>query len=84
MPMEEATPRPDPAAEAELIYPRRAELIRSLGGLPASCDFGPPSPELVHTIVVRHQPNLARTRRPAEAKLAAADHLTPPDSSARP
>jgi hypothetical protein len=32
----------------------------------------------------RHQPNLARTRRPAEAKLAAADHLTPPGSSARP
>src|SRR5487761_2263735 len=44
-------PQPDPAAEAEtyaLHYPRRARLIRRLGGLPSDCDFGPPEPELVY------------------------------------
>jgi hypothetical protein len=29
------------------MYPRRAKLIRSLGGLPDKPDFGPPDPELV-------------------------------------
>ena len=44
----------DPAAEAEtypLLYPRRARLIRRLGGLPSDCDFGPPEPELLQAIV---------------------------------
>jgi hypothetical protein len=51
-------PEPDDAfarlGEAEqyaLIYPRRAALIRSLGGLPDRCDFGPPEPDLVRAIV---------------------------------
>jgi hypothetical protein len=76
IPMEEATPQPDPAAEADqyaLIYPRRAALIRSLGGLPANCDFGPPSPALVHTIVTGTSPTLRALDSPAEAAFAAAD-----------
>ena len=58
----EPTPMPEPEpddafarlGEAEqyaLIYPRRAALIRSLGGLPDRCDFGPPEPDLVRAIV---------------------------------
>jgi hypothetical protein len=53
-PSEEAAPRPDPLAEADqyaIIYPRRVALTRSLGGLPARCDFGLPEPELVQAIV---------------------------------
>ncbi len=32
--------------------------IRALGGLPQPCDFGPPSPELVHAIVTGTSPTL--------------------------
>ncbi len=76
MPMEAAAPQPDPAAEADqyaLIYPRRAALIRSLGGLPATCDFGPPSPELVHSIVTGTSPTLRALDSPNQAEIAAAD-----------
>jgi len=51
----------DIVAEAEqyaLIYPERAARIRALGGLPRPCDFGPPSPELVHAIVTGTSPIL--------------------------
>jgi hypothetical protein len=54
-------PEVDLAAEAEqyaVIHPRRAALIRSLGGLPPRCDFGPPPPELVHAIVTGNTPHL--------------------------
>jgi hypothetical protein len=57
-------------AEAEqyaLIYPRRAALIRSLGGLPARCDFGPPRPELVACIVIGTSPMLRALDVPAAA-----------------
>ncbi|HXA26082.1 MAG TPA: hypothetical protein VNW90_27690 [Acetobacteraceae bacterium] len=60
-PDEEQVPQPDPVAEAEqyaIIYPRRAALIRSLGGLPDRPDFGPPPPELVHAIVTGSTPHL--------------------------
>ena len=40
------------------MYPRRAVLIRARGGLPESCDFGPPRPELVHAIVTGNSPTL--------------------------
>jgi hypothetical protein len=46
------------AEQYALIYPRRAALIRSLGGLPDKCDFGPPSPELVAAIVTGTSPPL--------------------------
>ena len=66
MPMEETAPQPDPATEADqyaLIYPRRAALIRSLGGLPAQLRFRTaltrPGARHRH----RRQPNLARTRQ---------------------
>ena len=48
-------------SEADLyaiMYPRRAASIRALGGLPQPCDFGPPSPELVHAIVTGTSPTL--------------------------
>jgi hypothetical protein len=67
---EELEPQPDPVAEADqyaIIYPRRAALIRSLGGLPARCDFGPPEPELVHAIVTGTSPTLRALDTPAEA-----------------
>jgi hypothetical protein len=58
-------PEPDDAfgrlTEAEqyaLIHPRRAALIRSVGGLPDHCDFGPPAPDLVHAIVTGTSPTL--------------------------
>jgi hypothetical protein len=72
MPLEEdeAAPQPDPVAEADqyaIIYPRRAALIRSLGGLPARCDFGAPPAELVHAIVTGTSPALRALDSPAEA-----------------
>ncbi|HSZ88130.1 MAG TPA: hypothetical protein VK822_02020 [Acetobacteraceae bacterium] len=73
-PIDETTPQPDPAAEADqyaLIYPHRAALIRSLGGLPASCDFGPPSTGLVHAIVTGTSPTLRALDSPAEARVLA-------------
>jgi len=51
----------DIAAEADqyaVIYPQRAARIRALGGLPNPCDFGPPTPELVHAIVTGTSPIL--------------------------
>jgi len=41
-------------ADADLYainYPRRTQLIRQHRGLPETCDFGPPAPELVRAIV---------------------------------
>jgi hypothetical protein len=46
------------AEQYAMIYPGRAALIRSLGGLPAKCDFGPPEPELVRAIVTGTSPTL--------------------------
>ena len=70
-PEPEPAPVPTPAPETDdpfallteaeqyaVIYPRRAALIRSLGGLPDKCDFGPPAPELVHAIVTGAGPTL--------------------------
>jgi hypothetical protein len=66
-PMAEPAPEPESAypfallTEAKqyaLIHPRRAALIRSLGGLPDRCDFGPPDPELVQAIVTGTSPTL--------------------------
>jgi hypothetical protein len=54
-------PVPDLVAEADryaVIYPQRAARIRSLGGLPQPCDFGPPPPELVDAIVTGTSPTL--------------------------
>jgi hypothetical protein len=78
---DEAPPQPAPiepdiAAEAELyavIYPRRAALIRGLGGLPAKLDFGPPEPELVAAIVAGTGPNLRALDAQARHQPAAAD-----------
>jgi hypothetical protein len=56
-----AEPQADIATEADYyatVYPQRAALIRSLGGLPAKLDFGPPSRELVHAIVTGASPAL--------------------------
>jgi hypothetical protein len=41
-----------------VIYPRRAAVIRSLGGLPGKPDFDPPPPELVDAIVTGSSPVL--------------------------
>jgi hypothetical protein len=73
-PVEEPAPPPDPAAEAEqyaIIYPRRAALIRSLGGLPDRPDFGPPAPALVHAIVTGTSPTLRALDRPGAAPITA-------------
>ena len=72
--VEAAAPQPDLVAEAEqyaVIYPRRAALIRSLGGLPDNCGFGPPPPELVHAIATGASATLRALDSRAEA--AAAD-----------
>jgi len=53
-PLEEAEPQTELAVEADqyaLIHPRRAALMRRLGGLPEKCTFGPPAAELVEAIV---------------------------------
>jgi hypothetical protein len=73
-PIAEPAPQPDPAAEAEqyaIIYPRRAALIRSLGGLPDRPDFGPPAPALVHAIVTGTSPTLRALDRPGAAPIPA-------------
>ena len=70
----EPAPQPDPAAEAEqyaVIYPRRAALIRALGGLPDRLDFGPPAPELVRAIVTGDSPALRALDRPGAAPATA-------------
>jgi hypothetical protein len=73
-PVPEPPPEPDDKfallTEAEqyaIIYPRRAALIRSLGRLPDKCDFGPPSPELVHAIVTGTSPTLCALEMEATA-----------------
>jgi hypothetical protein len=74
LPIQEPMPQPEPTAEADqyaLIYPRRAALIRTHGGLPASCDFGPPSPDLVHAIVAGTSATLRALDSPAEARVLA-------------
>ncbi len=74
--VQEAPPPPDPVAEADqyaLTYPRRAALIRSQGGLPARCDFGPLSGELARAIVTSTSPTLRALDSPAEPLTAAAD-----------
>jgi hypothetical protein len=60
------------ADQYAIIYPRRAALIRSLGGLPARCDFGPPEPDLAHAIVSSTSPILRALDAPAKASAAAA------------
>jgi hypothetical protein len=60
-PPEPEAPVVDLFAEADryaVIHPRRAARIRTLGGLPEPCDFGPPEPELVHAIVTGTSPTL--------------------------
>ena len=59
-PADKASQR-DLAAEAEMYainYPRRARLIRSLGGLPDNPGFGPPDAELVPFIATGTTPQL--------------------------
>jgi hypothetical protein len=75
MPAEEAAPQPGPLGEADqyaITYPRRAALIRSLGGLPAPCTFGPPEPELVQAIVTGASATLRALDAPAGAAAAPA------------
>jgi hypothetical protein len=60
----------DLAQEAEryaIIYPRRAQQIRRLGGSPPDCDFGPPDDDLVHAIVTGTSPALRALDTPAAA-----------------
>jgi hypothetical protein len=59
--VQEAEPEFERLSEAEqyaLIHPRRAALIRSLGGLPEKCDFGRPEPAVVRDIVTGTSPIL--------------------------
>jgi hypothetical protein len=70
-PAADAEPVRDLAAEAEMyaiMYPRRAKLIRTHGGIPGTTDFGPPDPELVPFIVSGTTPVLLAL----DAELAAA------------
>ena len=58
---EDDWPQPNWAKEAEqyaIMYPRRAQLIRRLGGVPSNCSFGPPEPALVRAIVSSTSPLL--------------------------
>jgi hypothetical protein len=60
-PPADAKPKRDLADEAELyaiMYPRRARLIRGLGGLPDNPDFGPPDADLVPFIAKGTTPAL--------------------------
>jgi hypothetical protein len=64
--LEDAEPTPDIADEADQyarIYPKRAALIRSLGGLPEPCTFGRPDPELVQAIATGTSPTLLELDR---------------------
>jgi hypothetical protein len=73
-PVEATEPPFEQLAEADqyaIIYPRRAALIRSLGGLPARCDFGPPEPDLVRAIVSGTSPTLRALDASAQASAAA-------------
>ena len=54
-------PRTDLAAEADLyaiMYPRRAALIRSHGGVPDNVSFGPPGDDLARILVTGRTPAL--------------------------
>jgi hypothetical protein len=54
-------PRTDLAAEADLyavMYPRRAALIRSHGGVPDNVSFGPPGDDLARFLVTGRTPAL--------------------------
>ena len=59
--LEGREPEPNIAEEADQyarIYPKRAALIRSLGGLPQPCTFGRPEPALVQAIITGTSPTL--------------------------
>jgi hypothetical protein len=56
-----AEPPTDPAAEADLyavMYPRRAALIRSHGGVPDNVSFGAPADDLARILVTGRTPTL--------------------------
>lgn len=60
-PAEPPPPDDSPIAQAEhyaLHHRKRARLIRRFGGVPHRLDFGPLSPELVHTIATGTTPIL--------------------------
>jgi hypothetical protein len=60
-PEADAEPHIDPVAAAEeyaMLYPDRARLIRSRGGLPDRLDFGPPGDDLVRALVTGRTPAL--------------------------
>lgn len=59
------------------IYPKRAALIRSLGGLPQPCTFGRPEPALVQAIVTGTSPTLLELDDPEHD-----DSDQPPDAPA--
>jgi hypothetical protein len=67
-------PRTDLAAEADLyaiMYPRRAALIRSHGGVPENVSFGAPGDDLARILFTGRTPALlALDRSPAEAVTA--------------
>ena len=55
-------PARSPKPSIRAIYPRRAAVIRSLGGLPGKPDFGPPAARARARHRHRHQPGPARPR----------------------
>jgi len=66
-------PHIDPVAAAEeyaMLYPARARLIRSLGGLPERLDFGPPEADLVRALVTGRTPALLALDEAAETSTA--------------
>ena len=78
--LEDHEPEPNIAEEADhyaRIYPKRAALIRSLGGLPKPCTFGRPEPALVQAIVTGTSPTLLELDHPEHD-----DPDQPPDSPA--
>ena len=46
----------DPAEQYAALYPQRAALIRTYGGLPPNINFGAPEPDLVAAIVASTSP----------------------------
>ena len=67
--LEDREPEPNIAEEADQyarIYPKRAALIRSLGGLPQPCTFGRPEPALVQAIVTGSSPTLLELDEPQD------------------
>jgi len=49
---------PTEADQYARTYPRRAQEMRHLGGLPPDCTYGPPDNDLVHAIVTGTSPAL--------------------------